>query len=65
MSKYSIVDITTYDTLEEALAEAEKRWRDLTDEQKAKRDSFDIFSSPDEDKEFNLAFADVVKAYKE
>lgn len=64
MTKYTIVDITTYDTLEEAQAEAEKRWNNLSDEEKAKRDSFDIFQTP-ANEEFNFAFADVVKAYKE
>ena len=64
MGKYSIVDITTYDTYEEALAEAERRWNNLSDEEKEKRESFEIFSSPYEDEEFNFTFADVVKAYR-
>ena len=62
MGKYSIVDITTYDTYEEALAEANRRWNNLSDEEKAKRESFDIMSH--EDEEFCFTFADVAKAYR-
>lgn len=63
MGKYTIVDITTYDTYEEALAEAEKRWSNLSDAEKEKRETFDIMHNSDEDKS-NFAFADVMKAYK-
>lgn len=63
MTKYSIVDITTYDTLEEAVAAAEKRWSNLTDEEKAKRESFDILSHDGD--VFNFIYADVAKTYKE
>lgn len=64
MGKYSIVDITSFDTYEEALAEAERRWNNLSEEEKAKRESFEIFETDDEE-EFSFAFADVVKSYKE
>jgi hypothetical protein len=64
MGKYSIIDITTFDTYEEALAEAERRWNNLSDEEKAKRESFEIFETDDEE-EFSFAFADVTKSYKE
>jgi hypothetical protein len=64
MGKYTIVDITTFDTYEEALAEAERRWNNLSDEEKAKRESFEIFETDDEE-EFSFAFADVTKSYKE
>jgi hypothetical protein len=64
MGKYSIVDITSFDAYEEALAEAERRWNNLSDEEKAKRESFDIFETDDEE-EFSFAFADVIKSYKE
>lgn len=64
MGKYSIVDITSFDTYEEALAEAERRWNNLSEEEKAKRESFDIFETDDEE-EFSFSFADVIKSYKE
>lgn len=63
MGKYSIVDITTFDTYEEALAEADRRWNNLSDEEKAKRESFEIFGT-DGEEEFSFAFADVTKSYK-
>lgn len=64
MGKYSIVDITSFDTYEEALAEADGRWNSLSEEEKAKRKSFEIFEAP-EDEEFSFAFADIIKSYKE
>ena len=64
MGKYSIVDITSYTSCEEALAEANRRWNNLSDEEKAKRESFEIFET-DGEEEFSFAFADVIKSYKE
>ena len=65
MGKYSIVDITSFDTYEEALSEADRRWKNLPDQEKAKRESFEIFETPDDEEEFSFAFADLIKSYKE